>query len=483
VHTTEQAARLLPARPDEARAPAAPHHALAASLAAVPGSADGGTPVLTFAAEPDGGPPQVLRAGATGDYALRPSGGQPMLVLRRRGDVLRALSDTAYFGMAGVTRSGELRRCPLTGAEMQSPDGGLLNMNPPRLREYRQRITALFTRQAAQATRPAIEALAARLARALDGQDAADIRAGFAGPFTAEGVCQAMGVPLADWDQVDEYSRMAFAVVPDATAIGAVAAAWEGLYGYYEPFVAAARAGNAGPGLASQVTRALDGFTSAQIVHVLGTVSNGFGAVLPVLATALTEVARQPQTIEACLRGQRSWASVAAQLVSQRSLFPVALPREVLADIWLADRLVPAGTIVLPSLVAAANDGSGPPGNIAFGPGPHLCPGAALTQVWLTIALEVFFGTYPAARLDGALDWQVGTLSMPREIPVDLRARTHAARGGRCPYAHGSRSPAAAAHAGGVRQPGPLSPSPAVPAAPEPPASTDPASPVAMEEQ
>ena len=126
-------------------------------------------PVLTFAAEPHGAPPPVLRAGAAGDLARRPAGGDPMLVLRRRPDVLRSLSDTAHFGMAGVAESGELRRCPLTGAEMQSPDGGLLNMNPPQLREYRQRINGLFTRRAAEATRPAIQALAADLAAALGG--------------------------------------------------------------------------------------------------------------------------------------------------------------------------------------------------------------------------------------------------------------------------------------------------------------------------
>jgi cytochrome P450 len=406
-------------------------------------------PILTFAAEPDGGPPPVLRAGAAGDFARRPSGGEPMLVLRRRADVLRALSDTAHFGMAGVTRSGELRRCPLTGAELQSPDGGLLNMNPPRLREYRQRITGLFTRQAAEMTRPAIEALSARLAGALGGQPTADVRAGFAEPFTAEAVSRAMGVPLADWDQVLEFSRIAFAVVPNSAAVTEVAAAWEDLYRYYEPFVAATR-GRLDAGLTSQLTHALDGFTTSQIVHVIATVSNGFGAVLPVLATALTEVARQPQTIEACLRGERSWASVAAHLLSQRSLFPVALPREVLTDTWVEDRLLRAGTVVLPSLVAAAHDRSGPPGNIAFGPGPHLCPGAALTQVWLTIALEAFFGAYPAARLGGALDWQAGTLSMPREIPVDLRGRphgAHGARGGRCPYARGGGQPLPAAEA------------------------------------
>jgi cytochrome P450 len=377
-------------------------------------------PVLTFAAQPRGAPPPVLCAGAAGDLARRPVGGDPMLVLHRRADVLRSLSDTTHFGMAGVTGSGELYRSPLTGAEMQSPDGGLLNMNPPQLREYRQRINGLFTWRAAETTRPAIQALAAGLAASLGTRRAADALMGFAAPFTAEAVCAAMGIPRSDWERVLEFSRVAFAVVPSAAAVGEVARAWEDLYGYYEPIVAAKRARPDGA-LVSQLIGALDGFTTSQVAHVIATVSNGFGAVLPVLATALTEVAGQPQVIAACLRGERTWASVAAHLLSHRAMFPVALPRVALADTRLGDRLVSQGTVVLPSLIAAAHDPGCPPGNIAFGPGPHFCPGAALTRVWLASALEVLFATFPAARLAGGLEWQPGTLSVPREITLALR--------------------------------------------------------------
>jgi cytochrome P450 len=378
-------------------------------------------PVLTFAAESRGAPPPVLRAGAAGDLARRPAGGDPMLVLRRRADVLRSLSDTTHFGMAGVTESGGLRRCPLTGAEMQSADGGLLNMNPPLLREYRQRINGLFTRRAAEATRPAIQALAADLSASLGARRAADVMTGFAEPFTAEAVCGAMGIPRGDWERVLESSRVAFAVVPSANAVSEVAAAWEDLYSYYEPIVAAKRARPDGA-LTSQMIGALGGFTTSQVARVIATVSNGFGAVLPVLATALTEVTGQPQIIAACLRGERTWASVAAHLLSYRAMFPVALPRVALADTWLGSRLVRKGTVVLPSLIAAAHDPCGPPPrNIAFGAGPHFCPGAALTRVWLASALAEFFGTFPTARLAGSLDWQPGTLSVPREITLALR--------------------------------------------------------------
>ncbi len=152
----------------------------------------GHPPVLRFDSQPDGGPPPVLRASGH-DYAVRPAGGPPMLVLRRRPDVIRVLSSTGNFGMAAVTATGRLRGCPLTGAEMQSPDGGLLNMDGLRLRSYRRRIAGLFTRRAAEATRPVVGALARSLASSLRGRATADALTGFAEPFSATAVSAAMG--------------------------------------------------------------------------------------------------------------------------------------------------------------------------------------------------------------------------------------------------------------------------------------------------
>ncbi len=70
-------------------------------------------PVLTFAAEPHGAPPPVLRASATGDYARRPVGGDPMLVLRRSADVVRSLADGTHFAMAGRHGDGGVAREPV----------------------------------------------------------------------------------------------------------------------------------------------------------------------------------------------------------------------------------------------------------------------------------------------------------------------------------------------------------------------------------
>ncbi len=203
--------------------------------------------------------------------------------------------------------------------------------------------------------------------------------------------------------------------MPGPGAVDTVAAAWDDLYGYYTRAVARPRGG-----LTTKLARALDGHTAAQVAHVTGTVSNGFGAMLPILAVAIAELAQRPDVVAACTRGERTWASVAGELLSTRTMFPVALPRIALTDTWLGGRPITRGTTVLPSLIAAAHDGPVSPG-IPFGAGPHFCPGAALARVWFSVALEAFFGTFPRARLAGDLDWQAGTLSVPREIRLALR--------------------------------------------------------------
>ena len=258
---------------------------------------------------------------------------------------------------------------------MQSPDGGLLNMDPPRLRLYRQRINGLFTRGAAEATRSAVRGLAAVLVAGLAARPDADVLASFAEPFTEGAVCRAMGIPGQDWGQVLAYSRVAFAVVPSPGAVGAVGTAWDDLYRYYGRLADAKRARPDGA-LISELIGALDGFPTRHITHVIGTVGNGFGAVLPVLAVALTELAQRPRIVASCLRGERTWDSVAGWLLTGRAMFPVALPRVARADTWLGGRPVSAGTVLLPSLIAAAHDPAGPPSpSLPFGAGPAFLPG------------------------------------------------------------------------------------------------------------
>ena len=377
--------------------------------------------VLGFGARPDGQYPQVLLDDSAGDTVTAPAGGPPMRVLRDPAAVLACLGDHSRPGPQGAPRivmagahpvTGELRGCPLTGAEMQSPDGGLLNMNPPHLTAYRRQLSGLFSAAAAESSRPAAQARATALVGLLAARDhEADVAAGYATPFAATMIVQTLGA--GDWPQIKGWSDVAFGVVPSPAAVHGLNAVWAELYAYFRTSLPG--------GLAAAIAARLTGYTTDQIAHVLATVSNGFGAVPPVLTRVLIELLHRPNTVTACLRGEQSWRAVVRRLIGTRVMFPVALPRLVLADTRLGHHLVEAGTLVLPSLIGAARAGA--PATIAFGPGPHFCPGAALTWAWTEVAVMTFFRSFPRARLAGPLDWQRGTLQIPRETRVRLWLR------------------------------------------------------------
>jgi biflaviolin synthase len=368
-----------------------------------------GVPVLfgPRARPGNGDPPAVLLRGDPGDYVHAPSGGEPMLVLRRAAEVRACLRHPRVI-MAPTGARG----CPLTGAELQDADGGLLRMDPPALPGIRRSIAGLLASGAADV--PAVTRIAGRLAAGLD--DGTDLRAGYAEPSTAAAVCAALGRPPGDWEFIHAVSREAFRVVPPGGTETA-RAAWASLYAYYE------RDGRepAAAGLVRRITLAMrrDGYAAETITRTLATVSNGFPAVYPVLARCLAELLQRPATVARCAAGELDWCATVDGLMKTGALFPFGLPRLALDGITLAGRHIPAGTVMLPSLAGAGRDGA--PASIAFGAGPHFCPGAAWSRLWIATAVRVFFAAYPHARLAGRLEWDGGTLPVPRVIPVVLR--------------------------------------------------------------
>lgn len=347
-------------------------------------------PVLDFAAKDDGSFPEVLTGDTAGEQALRLSGGPPLQVVREHGQVVSLLTNPAAK-MAGA--AGEkITRCPLTGAEMQHPDGGWLNMDGLEHRTYRQLTGHLFSSREATATAVPARLIALSYAAALPRGGITDVRAAFTRPFSRQVIASTMGIPSSVWPQLERISSIAFGVVYPH-AVDATAAAWGELYDFWEKVIDDVPLEMQG-GLASRVIVILRdaGYRRDQIAHVLGVISNGFGAVEPVLSVMMAELARDPGI-------RHSWTSIVHGLLHDRAMFPVALPRLL------------AGSLLLPSLAAA---------RLPFGAGPHRCPGDSLSLVWLATALETFWETHPDARLAGVLRWQSGTLSTPVSIPLDL---------------------------------------------------------------
>ena len=363
---------------------------------------------LTFAALPGGRFPSVLTEGHS--WVTAPAGGEPMWVIHDYADLL-GVKTSAVWRMAN--------RCatPLTGAEIPGgdPPGHLLGMDGVAHRDLRHAIGHLFTRDAAGALRPQMRTTAARLLDRIARRGGGELRADYAEPATAATVCAALGVPTADWAPIIRPAgEAAFGVVRPGNGLASAEAAWEAIWGYYGRAIPAKQASPDG-GLVAQMRVAMKraGYTAGHIVRAVATVSNGATALLPVLERALLWLLRRPDTVAHVLAGERSWAQAVREAIVAEALFPVTPPLAASQDARIGQRRVPAGTLVLPSLAAAVRHPRAGAW-LAFGPGPHRCPGDELTLAALEEYAAAFFRRLPHACLaTPALAWRDGPLSTP----------------------------------------------------------------------
>ena len=346
------------------------------------GSEAPSVPVLSFGRPSrEGEPPEILAHGSHAGLVSCPVHREPpMVVLRDRRDVVSCLKRSDAFGFAGVPEG-----FALTGAELQDPDGGLLRCDDPK---FGRAIRPIFSARRVEGSRPRVQALASALIAKLEPDDACvfDFKV-YSHAFVAHAVCAALGVPLTTWEFILRSSRLAFGVIENEAQAAEAATAWQEAVCVLRGVVRAKRA-QPDDAIISQVIDAFDarGFSQRQAVRTIATISNGFPAALPVLDVSMLELLTRCGLVDDCLRAPELWRDVVAECMRHRAMFPVALPRCARRDVRIGDRVIPAGTVVLPSLLAAAHDPVHTPDpdqfvprrdkaqtNIVFGAGSHFC--------------------------------------------------------------------------------------------------------------
>ncbi|MFD9409504.1 cytochrome P450 [Streptomyces sp. NPDC059989] len=270
----------------------------------------------------------------------------------------------------------------------------------------------------------------------------ADLRAGFADPFSAALHCQVLGVPFEDWRRLMSGLDVAFMTAREPFADSALN--WYKDVGY---FVEQLNAQLALP--AEERTGLLGKFAelkeadpeSAHLTDdMFATVAVslfGAGAVSTsaFLTLAVLALLQKPELIGYLRKHPERMGAAVDELLRWNLSVGDGLPRIALADIQVGDVLVKEGELVLVLLEGANFDpeaferpeeldlereSSHP--HLAFGAGRHFCPASALGRTHAEIALEVLVERLSGLRLAVPAEnlvWRTGFIKrLPERLPV-----------------------------------------------------------------
>ncbi|MFJ3925824.1 cytochrome P450 [Streptomyces sp. NPDC090022] len=270
----------------------------------------------------------------------------------------------------------------------------------------------------------------------------ADLRAGFADPFSAALHCEVLGVPYEDWRRLMSGLDVAFMTAREPFADSALN--WYKDVAYFagqlhhqlarEPEERTGLLGRfAGLKEADPESAHLTDDMFATVAVSLfgaGAVSTSAFLVLAVLA-----LLQRPELIGYLRAHPERMGKAVDELLRWNLSVGDGLPRIALADIELGDVTVREGELVLVLLEGANFDPAAfenpdvldleresANAHLAFGGGRHFCPASALGRAHAEIALEALVERLPGLRLAVPAEnlvWRTGFIKrLPERLPV-----------------------------------------------------------------
>ncbi len=330
--------------------------------------------------------------------------------LSRYEDVLAALRNPARFS----NRNGISLEPELWGPEAKKTSF-FLAMDPPEHGAHRSLVSVAFTPRRVAKLEHRIRELARARLEPLRDQPRFDFAADYAAALPNDVVCEMLGVPAADWDQIradtDQLNQREDG--DDGRTPSAVAAALR-LASYFVGLVGELRR-HPGDDLTSTLIRSeVNGVkhTDAQIVAFLFLViSAGNESTGKTIGNAWYHGWLHPEVQRAGLNGRAGdWATETLRYDSASQM----TSRTLTEDTVIHDTHLPAGARVAILPASANRDRRVFPDPdrydldrdtsqlISFGHGPHYCLGAALARLEMRIALEEIGTMVSAYEIDMA---------------------------------------------------------------------------------
>jgi cytochrome P450 len=316
--------------------------------------------------------------------------------------------------------------CAIAGITRERP-GGLLRRSGPAA-SIRTALNPLFAPPAIERWRGNIRLLARARARALARR--ADLARDFCAPLASDLACLTAGMRPDEWQRLNALGARANAVV--LTGHDDIDQARAELHEFCEPLVERSRKQST---LISAAVQVMDnwGMPPGEIVDACTTIYGGFPSLLPTLTVIAFETVSRPAVIQMCRPDPGLLQQVIWEHLRRNAHFTFGLPGRCMRDTRVGQLLIPEGANVLPVIRAAHRDPSRDhePGAfdinrshraiLAFGAGGHVCPGKALTLMFLGEAMRALIDLPYLSPVPGTVSWQPGLMPVPGEIPVMTR--------------------------------------------------------------
>jgi cytochrome P450 len=387
---------------------------------------------------------------------ISPNSRAPVWIATRYDDCVSLLRDARLFkDDARLTAAQRQQFAALIGAE-DSINRHLLRMDPPDHTRVRGLVQKAFSSQIVDALRPRIQEIIDELLAGVERAGRMDLIDDFAVPLPVTVIAEMLGIPRQDRPRFRHWSQILVGT-PNTDEGLAHKRAAAGEFAAYLQTLVATRRGDPQTDLVSALLAAReqarqdhgpDGGPGSVIDdrELLSTLFllliAGHETTVNLIGNGMLALLTHPEQRRRLLEDPSLVASAIEEMLRFDGPVDLSTVRWSAAEIEIRDTRIPAGELVLMSLLAANRDPEqfpepdtfdvtrAPNRHIAFGFGGHYCLGAHLARVEGALAIGALLERLPdlalATSVD-ALSWTAGVLIHGlTALPVTFSPRARA---------------------------------------------------------
>ncbi|MFJ7086842.1 cytochrome P450 [Streptomyces griseus] len=393
-----------------------------------------------FVRDLDGESAALRAAGPLAEVEL--PGGVHVYAVTRHAEARALLTDSRVvkdINVWGAWQRGEIPMdWPLIG--LANPGRSMLTVDGADHRRLRTLVAQALTVKRVERLRAGIEALTnaslEKLAALPTGQPV-DLKAEFAYPLPMNVISELMGVDAADHPRLKELFEKFFSTQTPPEEFVQLMTDLDILFRR----IIEDKRTNPGDDLTSALIVASengDHLTDEEILNTLQLIiAAGHETTISLIVNAVRALQTHPEQRKKVLNGEIGWDGVIEETLRWNTPTSHVLIRFATEDIEVGDKVLPKGEALIVSFAALGRDERqhGPTAgefdatrtpnrHIAFGHGPHVCPGAALSRLEAGIALPALYERFPdldlAVPASELRNKPIVTQNDLYELPVEL---------------------------------------------------------------